>query len=62
MNKNQNFIPFTPADQHTSKAFQYEQITEKIWVKRKTTSRPKFEQNLSVCVCVCVCERERERA
>ena len=48
MNKNQNFIRFTPADQQTSRAFQYEQITKKIWVKRKTTSRPKFEQNLRV--------------
>ena len=45
MNKNQNFIQFIPADQQPSR----HQITKKIWGKRKTTSRPKFER-----------ERERE--
>jgi hypothetical protein len=47
MNKNQNFIQFTPADQQPSR----HQITEKIWGKRKTTSRPKFDSGS---------ERERE--
>ena len=46
MNKNQNFIQFTPVDQQPNR----HQITVKIWGKRKTTSRPKFER-----------ERERER-
>jgi hypothetical protein len=39
MNKNQNFIQFTPADQQPSR----HQIREKIWGKRKTTCRPKFD-------------------
>ena len=49
MNKNQNFIQFIPADQQPSR----HQITKKIWGKRKTTSRPKFDSGR---------ERERERA
>ena len=49
MNKNQNFIQFTLADQQPSR----HQIIEKIWGKRKTTSRPKFDNGS---------ERERERA
>jgi hypothetical protein len=48
LNKNQNFIQFIPADQQPSR----HQITEKIWGKRKTTSRPKFDSGS---------ERERER-
>jgi hypothetical protein len=47
INKNQNFIQFTPADQQPSR----HQIREKIWGKRKTTSRPKFDSGS---------ERERE--
>ena len=39
MNKNQNFIQFTPVDQQPNR----HQITVKILGKRKTTSRPKFD-------------------